>query len=596
MLLRPICLLIASLLLIAAPAHAQIVAAPDEPSAASAATPDPLGRDTPRGTVDGLLKALAQRDYERAGQYLKPSDREVQELRAAQERVARAQQAPDIAPAGPEEPESAEAASSSRDNAPADAPSGAVPPSDTELPVSLSERAVLARTFQALLDRAGVLAEFTALSSRPEGATNDGYPADIEEVGVFRGKRPIPILLARDLDESTGRLVWRLSRQTISDFQRVVPPEVQQVLIEKVEQEEPGLLVRGAPVQDWIQLLAIAFLCFFAFYLVAQAVLFGLRRMIAIPERSPLYALVFTVLPPSCLLFAVAAFQIITNRIEISIVAQQSLLRYNGILGWVAVLWFAMRVIDSLARLALSRLEERQARQSKGAISLIERTVKLIILAFGAFVILDALGFDVTTGLAALGVGGLAIALGAQKTIENLVGSVTVVADRPIQIGDFCEIGNIQGIVEDIGIRSTRIRTLDRTVVSIPNADLASQQINNLSARDRFRFAPVIRLENRTEPADVRLAIAGIAALLAAHPAIDQTTSRVLLADFGDGSLDIEVQGYILVSDFVESRHVRNELLLGIVELLAKAGIRLAERERPIRLQTDGSVDVSAEL
>ncbi len=585
-------LLAVTLFALACPSVAQLTPAPEEPAAAPATSTDPLGRDTPRGTVNGLLRALAQRDFERAGMYLKPSESEIREWRAA-----KAAEAAAVPVADREEGQAAEQQDGAEDDkAPAVQPAAGTPAPDTELPVVLSERAALARTLQVLLDRAGSLSEFTALSNRPEGAMNDGYPADIEQVGVFHGKQPIPILLALDADEETGRPIWRLSRQTISDFERVVPPEVQQVLIEAVDQAEPELLFRGAPLPDWLRLIAIAFLCFFSLYLVAQAVLLGLRRIIAVPRRSRFYGVVFTVLPPLCLLLAVAAFQIITNRIEVSIVAQQALLRYNGILGWVAVLWFAIRVVDSFARAATARLEERQARQSSSVISLVERTIKMMIFAFGVFVILDALGFDVTTGIAALGIGGLAFALGAQKTIENLVGSVIVIADKPLQIGDFCQVSGVTGMVEDIGIRSTRIRTLERTLVSIPNADLASQQIENLSARDRFRFAPLIRLENDTAPADVRLAITRIAAILAAHPAIDQQSSRVLLSDFGDGSLDIEVQSYILVRDFVESRHIRSGLLLDILDQLSNAGIRLAEREPAIRVQTDGGADVIAEI
>jgi len=561
-----------ALLVLSAPVAAQMLPPSQDTESAAPVVTDPLGRETPRGTVNGLLRALAQRDYERAGQYLKPSEQEIAAGLAAREAEARAlEEAATQAAEGRAipEPESDPERFAGGDAAIA-------PPADTELPVELSERAQLARTLQALLDRAGKLTEFTGLSNRSEGAVNDGYPANLERVGTLRGAEEIPILLSRDPDEETGLPVWRVSRQTIADFGRVVPPEAQDELVQAVETavDEPAIL--GAPLRDWTTLLSVAFVTFFLAYAIGKLVLMLLQSMLGNERRSRIFRAANTILPPLLLLVAVAAFQITTNAMQVSIVAQQSLLRYNGILGWVAVLWFGIRLVGTVARAAVIRLEQRQTPQSKSAISLIERTVKLLILAFGAFVILDALGFDVTTGIAALGIGGLAFALGAQKTVENLVGSVTVIADKPVRIGDFCRVGDVIGAVEDIGIRSTRIRTIERTLVTIPNADFSSQRIENYSERDRFLFAPVLGLPYHTDAAGIREAIAIIEAVLGEHDRVDHAATRVLLNLFGASSLDIKVFTYILVPDFNESEVIRHALLLAIHERLGAAGHALA--------------------
>lgn len=110
------------------------------------------------------------------------------------------------------------------------------------------------------------------------------------------------------------------------------------------------------------------------------------------------------------------------------------------------------------------------------------------MLILAVIIIFGNLGFDLTTGIAALGIGGLALAFGAQKTIENLIGSVVVVADRPIHVGDYCKFGAYEGVVIDIGIRSTRVRTLNRTVVTIPNGEFSALQIENYATRDMFHF------------------------------------------------------------------------------------------------------------
>src|SRR5690606_19602519 len=121
-------------------------------------------------------------------------------------------------------------------------------------------------------------------------------------------------------------------------------------------------------------------------------------------------------------------------------------------------------------------------------------TAKVAIVVLGAIAILGTLGFDVKTGLAALGIGGIALALGAQKTIENFVGSVTLITDQPVRVGDFCKVGAVSGTVEQIGMRSTRIRTGERSTVTIPNGQFSSDMIENFATRERHLFAPVIRL------------------------------------------------------------------------------------------------------
>ncbi|MGH6917175.1 MAG: mechanosensitive ion channel family protein [Geminicoccaceae bacterium] len=127
------------------------------------------------------------------------------------------------------------------------------------------------------------------------------------------------------------------------------------------------------------------------------------------------------------------------------------------------------RIVDGLGEVSSER---RLRRGQLGALSVIRffrRSAKFIIASVAGIAVLDSLGFDVTVGLAALGIGGIAIAFGAQKTVENLVGGLTLIADQPVRVGDFCRFGQTLGTVEDIGMRSTRIRTLDRTVVTVPN-------------------------------------------------------------------------------------------------------------------------------
>jgi MscS family membrane protein len=139
----------------------------------------------------------------------------------------------------------------------------------------------------------------------------------------------------------------------------------------------------------------------------------------------------------------------------VSIIARQILLRCLGVFAWIALAWFFARMIDAVAQLSINRLKGLERRQAVSVIDLVRRAAKLVLLFIAVVAVLDTFGIDVTTGVAALGIGGIALALGAQKTVENLVGSVTLIADKPVQVGDFCKVGDVVGTVEDVGIRST---------------------------------------------------------------------------------------------------------------------------------------------
>ncbi len=200
---------------------------------------------------------------------------------------------------------------------------------------------------------------------------------------------------------------------------------------------------------------------------------------------------------------------------------------------------------------------------------------KTVLVGVALVAILDTLGVDVTTGIAALGIGGLALALGAQKTIENLVGSVTVIADEPVRVGDFCKVGDVLGTVEDIGMRSTRIRTNERTVVTIPNGVFSSQQIENYSRRDRYLFAPTIGLTYDTDAALMRRVLDGIRQVLEEDDNVADEP-RVRFASFSAHSLDIEIFAYINTFDYGLSLGMREQVLLKIMDKIAELGASIA--------------------
>lgn len=494
-------------------------AAPGEPAEAPAPAvqPDPLKRETPRSTVSGLIAALAELDYDRAVQYL-------------------------------------------------DLPTGG---SSKQRLAAVGQ----ARAFHALLDDGGTLKPFVALSNEAAGRIDDDLPLDQEDIGevTLQGKK-VPILLERGKDGDLQ--VWRVSSATLDQVAAATRRDpAAQKAVQEAEQDE--FVVAGAPLKDWGLLLGIGILVFGGLWLFSALVVALMRKMVAESASNGIYRFLEAALPPVSLLIAVFVFYNWAERLPVAIVARQTLLRYTGVISVIAFVWFGLRLVDAVAELAIARMQRSQRRQIISVITLLRRTAKVLLLVFSGIGILDTFGIDVTTGIAALGIGGIALALGAQKTVENLVGSVTVIADRPMQVGDFIKVGDVVGTVEDVGIRSTRIRTGERTVVTIPNGDLSARQIENFAERDRFLFNPVIAISHRTPAAKLKEAVGIVQQVLAGEKNMAEG-HRARLGSISDRAFNIEVFSYIDVREFDTQVIIREQLLLAIYERLEAAGIALA--------------------
>ncbi len=196
------------------------------------------------------------------------------------------------------------------------------------------------------------------------------------------------------------------------------------------------------------------------------------------------------------------------------------------------------------------------------------------IAAYGA----QQLGLPVLGVLAGLGVGGLAVALAAQSSIENLIGGLNLYADRPIRVGDFCEYAGIKGHVEHIGLRSTRIRGLDRTVTSVPNSVLAKNLITNYAPRDQMLFQHVLDLRYETTTGQLRALCTAIRTFLSSHPKVRQdiTLPRVHVVGFGDWSIKVEVYTYVDATELPKFLAIQDELAVAIIDLVRKSGAEFA--------------------
>ena len=203
------------------------------------------------------------------------------------------------------------------------------------------------------------------------------------------------------------------------------------------------------------------------------------------------------------------------------------------------------------------------------------------IFSFGiaAWVIVigaQTIGIPLVPVLAGLGVGGLALALSAQPTVENFIGGMMLFTDKPVRLGEMVKFGDQFGRVEEIGVRSTRIRTLDRTLVTVPNAEFSKLQLENYSKRDMMWFHPRIRLRLDTSPDQIRYILVEIRKVLYAHPKVSQDPARIRLVGIDDYALNLDVFAYIEVKEYGEYLEIAEDLNLRFMEVIKKAGSELA--------------------
>ena len=185
-------------------------------------------------------------------------------------------------------------------------------------------------------------------------------------------------------------------------------------------------------------------------------------------------------------------------------------------------------------------------------------------------------GINPNATLAGLGVGGIAVALAAQRALENVIAGASLIFDGAVRVGDLLKVGETLGTVEDIGLRSTRLRTFDRTVFTVPNGQIANVSLENFSARDKFWLHHFVGLRYDTTAPQMCLVVEGVGGLLAQNPHVEQSSARVRFLRFGPSSLDLEIFAYILARDYVHFLEIQNELLLRLMAVVQAAGTQIA--------------------
>jgi len=453
----------------------------------------------------------------------------------------------------------------------------------------------LLKNFSTLLDIGGKVEPTNLVSDDLQGDINDGLKPSMEEVGVIYYKQQeIPVLLEQVSGED-DRIIWLFSSKTL----KRIPTDVEisnNIFIDNIfESETLKTDWKGAPISHWIGILVLIVFSYAIALVISKIVKWIIQSAWKGYDHQRHNKLLKTFLIPLRLVITVALIVYFSRTSDISILVRHTFSVVNISLLWAAFFLFIWLLIGTISIYGESRLREKNNLSGLSVILFLRNGAKFVLLALALILILDTFGVNVTAGLAALGIGGIALALGAQKTIENFVGSITVVFDQPIRVGDFCKFGDTVGTVESIGMRSTRIRTLDRTLITIPNGDFSSRSIENYSQRDMFLYRKQLGLRYETSSNQMRYILVEMRKLLYAHPKVDRDPARVRFLGYGSDSLQVEIFAYCHAVDYNEYLAIQEDINLRLAKVVEDSGSGFAFPSQTVYLSRDqGLSDVKS--
>ena len=424
----------------------------------------------------------------------------------------------------------------------------------------------LARQLDAVLDRALVI-DLQRLSDQPAGDPNDRLPPLRDAVGTIQtASGPVEILLER-VPQSTGPPVWKFAPTTVA----AIP-----LLYEEYGWGPLGALLPapffevrflGVRLWQWLGLGILLAVAWLLSRLLRRLAVYAARRLLsARAGADPRFA--DEAVAPLQLAIAIIVFATGVRFLALALPAARLVDRALGALAIVMVTWLLLRMLDVLSGRVERQLDSH--RRAREVVPLGRRSLKIFVGLIAFIAALQNFGFNVTGILAGLGVGGLAVALAAQKTVENLFGSVSLIADQPVRVGDVCRFGETVGTVEDIGLRSTRLRTLDRTLVTIPNAQFSTLALENLSRRDRIPVRATLTLPPATTGDRVREVLDALHRMAAAQAKVEQASVRARFVRMTAQALEIELFAYVLTRQWDEFVDIREQILLGALDVVGR--------------------------
>ncbi len=440
---------------------------------------------------------------------------------------------------------------------------------------------------KVILDQA-LWIDLETLSDEPRGQDNDGLLPSRDRVGqiTLPDGRTVDVLLQR-VRSANGVDVWKFASATVARLDDLWDVFGYGPLTKILPRVFFELEVAGIRLWQWLALLVLAPLAWAIAWLATGPVLYLLRA-----RDSQLAAVLRPLVSgPVRLIAMIGVVRGAEQPLRLSIKADTLLAAVEHSAFIVALAWLGVRLVDLYGQRAITRLVATGRPSLVASVPTLGRLAKGLVILLAGVNLLAEFGINVTALVAGLGVGGIAVALAAQKTLENFVGGLALLGSQPVRVGDFCRFGDTVGTVEEIGLYATRVRTLERSVVTIPNAEFSSLQLDNLSRREKFWYHPTLQLRYETTPDQMRYVLVEVGKLLHAHPRVDPEPARVRFEQLGAYSLDLGVFAYVHAADWSEYLEVAEDLNLRIIGIVADAGTGFAFPSQTTYLESGTGID-----
>lgn len=422
--------------------------------------------------------------------------------------------------------------------------------------------------------------DISTISDEPEGHLEDGLPKYRDLLGVLKSKGENLVIYLQRVTDDDGTKTWKISSNSVAKIPVLWQEFGYHPVAESIGQYLPDFTI--ADMQNW-QFVSFILILLAAWYITAmfrwlmlQLVSYSdvysktMRRFIRVPLRLFLFFILL---------------QWAVGHLGLSLTARVWL--DSGTLSYLASLFLSLGIIEFTFALYVSRAD-----QSQNVIAILKPLVTTLKIIMVIVIILnwfsDA-GFNITTIVTGLGIGSLAVALAAQKSLENVFGAFTLFIARPIKPGDMCKFGSTRGRVEEIGLRSTKIRKLNRAVVHVPNSVIASMDLENITEIDNRQFEKRLRIRLETPLDKLKVLLNRMRDLLEHHPNIIELERYARLEEIGEDAFIIVINVYFNTGGRIKYKELEEMLNLQLLELLAELDIEIAIPQQNISINQASS-------
>lgn len=484
----------------------------DEPSVQVYAYQDILRRDTPRGTLQGFLEAAYNQDFITAAKYL--------DVRYLPENMVK------------------------------------------------EDASLYAKQLQAIIER-NIWINFSEVNDTPSGMANDGLPDYRDTFGAIAiNGQEINLYLQKVPNQDIG-FIWKISNATLAKVPKLYQDLGYGPLVEWFIENTPDGYLFKLNLWEWALLLSYLTLAF----VIVMPITWLIKWFVLLTNNQFKLEISAIITGPFRLFLALALDRAWLANTTLSALATEII--DNAILFVLSIMWLVWSLIGLCQCIFREHLIKKGNKQGASLLRPLVNFVRVILLILAVLIWLESLGFNAGAILAGMGIGGIAIALASKQSIENLIGTMTLYSAAPIKVGHLCNFGGMRGTVEEIGLRCTRIRTVDRSVIHVPNAKLAEMEIENISEREKIRFKTDLRLDYSTTAEQLKAITTDIKALLERHELVDESPLRVTFKGFGPHGLEINIFAYLGTTSLPKYQFAAEELQFSIMDIVAQHGSKI---------------------